>query len=61
MKKACGNRSLPEEKMEWWSVEQANEEKLKRKIIRLLTILEIIPLKLFLTQWCWVLHKLGRI
>ena len=34
---------------------------LKRKTIRLLIILEIVPLKLFPDLWCRILHKLGRI
>lgn len=33
----------------------------RRLIIRLLTFLEIIPLKLCLRQWCWVLEKFGKI
>ena len=32
-----------------------------RQIIRLLTFLEIIPLKLFLRQWIWLLDKLDLI
>jgi len=32
-----------------------------RLIIRLLTFLEIIPLKLCLKQWCWLLEKFGKI
>ena len=32
-----------------------------RRLIRLLTFLEIIPLKLCLKQWCWLLEKFGKI
>ena len=32
-----------------------------RRIIKILTFLEIIPLKLCLQQWVWLLHKLGKI
>lgn len=33
----------------------------KYTVIRLLTFLEILPLKLFLRQWEWLLKKTGRI
>ena len=36
-------------------------EQVRRLIIRLLTFLEIIPLKLCLKQWCWLLEKFGKI
>ena len=36
-------------------------KQVRRLIIRLLTFLEIIPLKLCLKQWCWLLEKLGKI
>jgi len=36
-------------------------KQVRRLIIRLLTFLEIIPLKLCLKQWCWLLGKFGKI
>lgn len=33
---------------------------MKKRIVKILTRLEIIPLKLAPRQWGWVLHKLGR-
>jgi len=36
-------------------------KQVRRLIIRRLTFLEIIPLKLCLKQWCWLLEKFGKI
>jgi len=37
------------------------EKEMRQRIIRFLTIAKIIPLKLCLKQWCWLLAKVGRI
>ena len=39
----------------------ASGRQIERSMKRILAILEIIPLKLCLKQWCWLLTKLGRI
>jgi len=41
-----------------WGIES---KQVRRLIIRRLTFLEIVPLKLCLKQWCWLLEKLGKI
>jgi len=40
---------------------EIGSKQVRRLIIRLLTFLEIIPLKLCLKQWCWLLEKFGKI